>query len=107
MTIEQTTIDFSKVTSAHFYWRNQEYNIRLKHKPMQATVRAVPVGNEPAAAHHDFPSETMIERAKRLDLLDKWVAVARFQMYSQKLEFVGEDAKAKWNAYNAYYYGTK
>lgn len=89
-TINDTiTVDLNKVSYCVFYYRNNKSSTRLI-KPEIPTVEGSTVDNSFALPHHDYPHETLIERARRLDILDTWTPVIRLQLSnSHKLEFTG------------------
>lgn len=69
--------------------------------PTKPTVRGQDIDEkELAATHKLYPKETLLDRAKRLDIIDKWIAVCVVVMTNgHKLEFTGDKAKSIWNAW--------
>lgn len=102
----QRTVDFRKVSWAEKYYVNHE-GVRRRIKPAQPTVHGIDVDwSEQAASHPDFPHETMLERARRLDLLDIWTPVCKLVVAANRqLYYFGEDAHRIYKAYNAHIYG--
>lgn len=98
-------VDFRKVVYANFYWRSGTYHRELK--PRNPTVRGVEiVPNEFASPHHDYPCETLLERARRLQILDIWIPVCVFIMTNgHRLEYTGNKAKELWKTYNTKVFG--
>jgi len=100
-------VDLKKVQWAEYFYENQE-GLGKREKPSGPTVRGMPVGKEIAHYHLDYPGETMIERARRLDILDKWKPVCVMQLQANRtLRFVGEKAIKMFKAYQARIYGKK
>lgn len=101
----RTVVDLRKVGYAILYWRSGEYHRALK--PNVPTVRGIELQEEKALNHPDFPDETVIERAKRLELLDKWVPVFHCVLNNgHTLEFTGKKALALANKYNSMIFKT-
>ena len=45
--------------------------------------------------------ETMLEAARRLHLIDKWIVVTRFQFANtHAIEYTGDKAQTMWKAWN-------
>lgn len=102
------TFDIRKVSYAKFFWKTNEGCIKNK-KPRFPTVRGVKVEDEEALAlcdMSDLSQETMLERARRLEILDVWIPVVIFQMTnSHSLEFIGKRALSLHKAWLAYVFG--
>ena len=55
-----------------------------------------------AAYHHDYPLETALERARRLDIIDHWLPNLYIRMQGGvRLTFTGDRAISIWEAYKA------
>ena len=78
MNSNRTVVDLNKVQYADFYWTNGVARVPLK--PRKPTVNGVVVGNELAGELEGYHGETMLERAKRRDMLDNWVPVCKLQL---------------------------
>jgi hypothetical protein len=103
----RTIVDLNKVAYCLFYYRAKEYErVLLPNKP---TVRGQEIdSNEYALQHHDYPAETLLERARRLDILDKWIPVLSLMLSNgHKLEYTGDRAKSLYKTYKAKIYATK
>ena len=102
----QRTIDFNKIQWADYWYENQE-GLRLRTKPSGVTVRGISVlllGR--AAAHPDYPGETMEERARRLGIVDRWMPICHLIINANKnLTYGGREAIKIWKQYNAHVYG--
>lgn len=95
-------IALDKVILAQLVWRNQYNTITFNHKPCSPTVNGCKVNEEYAMYHHDYPFETTFERAKRLDLIDRFVPV--FIAKAQggiRYEVLGQRALNLWDAWKA------
>ena len=102
-----TNFDMGKVLHMTFWWTNQEA-MRVRTKPKGFTARGRPVGDEPAMPHELYPGETMLERARRLDLIDHWRPVVYVkQPCNHGLMYEGRRALEIWKAWNARVFGTK
>jgi hypothetical protein len=103
----QRTIDFNKVQWADYWWQNQD-GTKLRYKPEknEYSVHNVAIEpNAPAWYHPDYPHETNLERAIRLDVLDKWHPVCTLVFGANKhLRYTGEQATKVWRQYNAHIY---
>lgn len=106
MKTAQLTIDLNSVSHIHFFYRNQEGQTSAK-LPRQPTVHGCRIAADEYAIPmlHEFPHETMYERAKRLDLLDTWKAVCVYQFRNNhSITFEGRLALKKRDAYNKHIY---
>jgi len=95
-------LDFQKVIWARLYWRSQE-GIILTQCPEAPTVygRTIDCPNDFAyPLNHDFPSETRLERARRLDIFDTWTIFC--EMHSYCLETFKWEGKRAIDMYQAY-----
>jgi hypothetical protein len=96
----KTVIDLNKVAYAGFYFSSHTYERFLK--PENPTVNGQDVKDELAAPLVDYPGETMLERAKRRKLIDKWVNVTVFILSNgHRLEFTGKKADSLKKAWLA------
>jgi len=102
----QRTIDFNKVQWADYWWQNQDGD-RCRIKPDWCSVHSIPIEpNAFARPHISYPNETNLERAIRLDVLDKWHPVCTLVFGANKhLRYTGEQATKVWRQYNAHIYG--
>lgn len=82
----------NKVAYFKFFYENQE-GLRVKHKPEFPSARGVRLDNIQAFPHVDYPNETLLERARRLDILDAWTPVCVVQMCnSHSITYCGAEA---------------
>lgn len=101
-------VNLSKVSYACLIWTNQHNNLFRNSKPKSPTVNGSTVNNDYASYHHSYPNETLIERARRLDILDRWEPVLKLQLSnSHRLTYRGKKALSLWNAWKAKIYGKK
>jgi hypothetical protein len=99
-TTNKTVLDLKKVQHATFNYRNQ-YGQYSHVKPKHPTVAGAGVSNEPAMYHHMYPGETMLERAKRRNLLDVWTPVVEFQLTANhSIAYIGDKAVSLWKEWN-------
>lgn len=92
--------DMNKVSYAWFFYRNQ-LGVTLRNRPIKPTVNAVEFANVIAPWTDAYPGETMLERAKRLQILDCWKPVVRLRMSAADvLEYTGDKAKSIWREWN-------
>ena len=98
-TTNKTVLDLSKVQHGTYFWINQ-YGNQRQYPPEPDSVYGTVLPTSYAAYHPDFPGETVIERARRLDLLDKWKPVVSFQLTANHtITYTGEKATLMWNMY--------
>lgn len=103
MSEAQLTIDLKKVSYAKFYWRNQ-LGIESRTKPTKPTVNGITFNPRGIAIPliHEYPSETMMERAKRMNWLDVWTPHIELQFSNtHRLFFRGKKAMSYQQAYRA------
>lgn len=99
MNTNRTIVDLNKVQYADFFWSTS--TMTSPTKPKQPTVNGVIVGDEPAAWLDEFPNETMLQRATRRGLLDKWEPVVRLQLTANhSLTYTGAKAQSIWREWN-------
>lgn len=98
------TIDIKKARYASFGFVNQEGNISSHQHKMPTVNGSTFMENDYAyPLDHNYPNETRIERARRLDILDRWTPIVIFIFTKyDRVEFRGERAKSLWQAYNAF-----
>ena len=99
-------VDLNKVQHSIFFYRNQ-YGQTFKTEPTGTTVygQAIPI-HEMAYSHPDYPGETMLERARRLDNIDVWTPVLRLKLTANEcLEYTGQKAMSLRDAWNAKIFG--
>ena len=101
-------VDLNKVAYAWLYWKNQRGDIR-ETKPSSATVHNTLLKPEFAwPLLHEYPKETALERARRLDLLDSWTPHLRLRLSAaDTLEFTGPKAISIWETWCAKQFGKK
>jgi hypothetical protein len=100
----QITVDFRKVQWCAYFYINQE-GLQKRCKPVRPTVRGLEIGDDVALAHPDYPQETMLERAKRLGILDVWTPKCVLHISANRcLCFSGKKAVTIHLAYRKYIY---
>lgn len=100
MRVNNTVVNLSKVSYATFFYVNQHLNLCCHTNPKQPSVNGIVVDNSYAAYHCDYPLETEIERARRLDILDVWTPVVKLQLSNNhSLTYKGKQAIALWNVW--------
>lgn len=99
-----TLIAFDKIIKANLIWVNQYNNIAFAFKPTKLSVNGCFIEpNEVAGYIHEFPHETLIERARRLDLIDRFEAKFKATLYDgNTYECLGAKALEMWNAYRSF-----
>jgi len=102
MSNTQLTISLDKVIYCRYWYENVEGQ-SVKCKPSQPSVRGVTFNpNAFASYHQDYPLETLMERAIRLDILDTWTPVCLCKTVSGKsVTYQGAKATKIWETYNA------
>jgi len=106
MKTSQLTIDLNSVSYIHFFYRNQEGQTRAK-LPRKPSVHGVVFNPDEWAIPmlHEFPHETKLERARRMEILDSWKAVCIYQFRNNhSITFEGSLAIKKRDAYNKHIY---
>lgn len=106
---QHTTFSLSSVAYASFYWRNREDNIHCRTEPKYYSANGVIFNAKEFAPLVDgYEGETLLERARRLGILDSWTPVVKFTLKNgHRLIFEGERAKSLWKAWNAKVFSTK
>lgn len=104
-TNSQLTIDLNSVSYCSFYYKNQFGNVR-RTKPRHPTRLGLEVPDEYARPHDmAYPLETVLERLRRRDMLDKWEAICRYQFRNNhSMKFTGEEAIKKHQIYREHIY---
>ena len=101
----QITVNLAKVQWCSFFYVNQ-FTETKRTKPKQPTVYGVEIADEPAAYHPDYPHETLIERAKRLDIIDVWTPRCVLHISANRcLTYTGQKAINIHKTYREYIYG--
>lgn len=101
MSNNKTVLDLNKVQHGTFMYINQ-YGDTLSCIFGYPSVRGAIVKDEFAAYHPDYPGETMLERAKRLDLIDEWMPVVHFQLTANhRIVYTGKKATTMWKLWCA------
>ena len=100
-TNQRTVVDISKVAYANFFWRSTRLGathiVALKPKYPTYDGLPVPEGKRIAPESEGMLNETMLEYAKRCNLLDNWIPVVKLQMSnSHTLEYTGAKAQSIW-----------
>ena len=108
ITNNKILIDLNKVQWASLIYRNQE-GITRSEKPKHPSAHGTTFDADAYAyPHHDYPKETMIERARRLDILDVWTPILIIQLSSNhSLRYSGKQALSLWKAWQGKIFGTK
>ena len=108
---KHSIINLRSVAFATMYYVNQ-YGHTRRNKPRGETIfdGTVVVDREAVAYpwYHDYPNETELERARRLEILDDWRPVTRF-VFSKRhsVKFTDEKAIEMWKAWSAYIFNKK
>ena len=100
----QVIFDITKVSYCSLVYINQSGSIR-SHKPTKPSVygEELEKPNDYARYYHDFPSETLIERATRLGVLDVWEPTLTLQFSNTHcLTFKGAKALSLWETWCGY-----
>jgi len=103
----QLTIDLNAVSHMRFFYRQQE-GIERRTKLLQSVHGENLKDKDDFAFPYlmEYPGETRIERARRMGILDIWTAVCVYQFRNNhSIEFTGQQAIKKRNAYNYHIYG--
>lgn len=104
----QITLDLNKVIYMGLFYENQEGMIK-QFKPLVVTVHGKPIPLYAYASyHHDYPEETIMERARRLDTIDVWTVCLIVHMQGGvRFRFTSDRAKTLWKSWNAKIYNKK
>lgn len=102
MNDNRKVVDLKKVQWASLYYTNGRGNV-LDKKPEYYSVNGATIMcDDYAYPHMEYPMETCLERAKRLDILDTWVPRCTLQLTANHcLVYEGEKALAIWKAWRA------
>lgn len=98
----QLTLDLNKVVLCRYWYETQD-GVTSRIKPSLPSVRGLTFNSAAfAPTHYDYPLETLIERAIRLDILDEWVAKCLCKTVSgYTVKYTGKKATSIWEAYKA------
>ena len=104
----RTILELSKVQHGILYYVNQE-GLVSNYLFKTPSVRGRTVSDaEMAYPHPDYPGETTLARAKRLNVLDVWTPVCKFQLTANhNIEFTGDKALTMYDAWCARIFGKK
>lgn len=93
-------VDLNKCQHAAFWYVNQYGQVVDTISPNKS-VRLDWVFDFTLAFYHpDYPGETTLARAKRLNLLDIWIPVCQFQLTANhSLTYTGDKAVSMWKAW--------
>jgi len=98
-----TIIDIKKAYYAS-HWYENEHGHRCKNKPAVPTVCGSLIQSPHEYSYppnHDFPLETIEEKAKRLGMIDTWMPVVEFTFGSRQIvTYKGKKAITLWLAWN-------
>ena len=100
MNTNRTVVDLNKVQYADFMWVNDKGQ-SCPCKPTLPTVFGKEVGDEPAGILAGFEGETMLQRATRRNLLDKWRPCVKLKLTANaSLTYTGNKAQSIWKEWN-------
>lgn len=99
-------VDLNKVQWASLHYKNDKGNI-LGGKPPRNTVHGIAFDDTAFAYPHvEYPLETCLERAKRLEILDVWTPVLVLQVQCNRtIRYTGPKAISVWKAWRAKVFG--
>jgi hypothetical protein len=99
-TTNRTVLDLSKVQHGSFWYVNQYGDTRFC-EPKAWTVRGYIVSADEIALYHpDYPGESMLKRAHRLNIIDVWTPVCCFQLTANhSIVYTGKKAVNMWAAW--------
>ena len=96
----RTVLDLAKVQHGTLVYVNQYGHERSVKPAFPTSFNTAFDPSAYALPHHDYPRETMMERAIRLDTLDKWVPIVRFQLTANHIiAYSGAKALSLWAAW--------
>ncbi len=96
-------IQFNKVAWVKLFYQSRCNNFFRKKKPSRPTVHGEYIESGYAAEHQDYPAETMLERARRLDIIDEWIPRLVIAFSATKhLYFEGQQAEKYYAAFQNY-----
>lgn len=102
MPSNRTIIDLGKVAYVDYYYANQ-YGDITPTLPSMDTLFGRAIDPADKILHSE---ETVLQRAKRLNRLDKWVAHCRMQLNnSHSITYTGDKAKSMYSAWCARIFG--
>ena len=83
-----------------YYWTDTTNTYKRKTKPNAPTVNGNYVPDTSAGCHHLYPCESLLERARRLDIIDEWRSILKVRMQgSVRLTFESKRADSLWKAW--------
>ena len=99
-------INFSSVQFVEQWYENQT-GIRRSSVPTEPSVHGTTIpADEPALYHSLYVSESLLERAKRLNLLDVWSLIVTFNINSNRtIVFRNSEAKQMYRNYQSWLFG--
>ena len=98
-TSNRIVVDMAKCQWASLIWVSSEGYTRDT-KPTEPTAHGCDIPDVPARPHPDYPHETMVERAKRLDIIDVWTPRLTFQLSANhQLIYTRDKALSLWAAW--------
>lgn len=102
-------VDLKKVAYARFFYRNQWGDIRSLRSLVKTVYnKAICVSEYAYPLDERFPCETVLERAKRMDILDIWKPVLHLRLSAADvLEFSGDKATSLWKTWNEMQFNKK
>ena len=104
----RTVIDIKKVQHASFIYRNQS-GLIADTMPKSPSVNGEHIEPNLVAGYHmEYPGETMVERALRLGIIDRWTPVVVFTFAANhNVTYTGKKATDMWKAWNKYIFKDK
>lgn len=99
-------VDLGKVAYARFMWVTHSFGIthRRHERPTQPTVNGCEF--ETSALRYDSKMETMLDYAKRREILDTWEPELVFQLSnSHSLVYTNKKALSLWKVWLAKQFG--
>lgn len=101
--MNNTSIDLNKIIFCRLRYLNNLGHRRI-FKPSQPTIRGQEFDPKGMAFWHiDYPHETLLERARRLEVLDMWEEVCEIKLQSHyALTYRGTQALKFWERWNAH-----
>ena len=101
-------VDLRKVQWASLHYANQ-HGQTSQTNPKTPTVFGEPCSSDQLALHHPlFPGESILERAKRRNMVDTWYPVCRVKLSAGRcLIYTGRRGLSIWEAWKARIFGRK
>lgn len=93
---------FSKVAFIHLFWQTENGTHQRPSKPKTLTVHGDAIHSDELAPYiPGYELETILERARRLDIVDKWIPWIRINFTANRtLQFSGDKAVSIWKAWS-------